>query len=327
MLKLEDVDLAIVGLGYVGLPQAVEFGNKMRVLGFYISKTRVDALKSGHDVTREISDDELKSASGLSFCSVPDEIADCNVFIVVVATPLDEHNRPELTPLIKASESIGSVLRKGDIVVYESAVYPGAIEEECIPVLKRVSGLKFNVENAQHDLNIALINELALIFNRMGVGAEAVLEAAGAKWDFLSFRPGLVGGQLIKWGGVDKLIEFRPRKEYMRLLKDAGLEVVFTSGRVSLPAFPSKAVGYFRAAAPVVAYVEDATDFGSILDEEIRGGWSALPKYLSKLVESFDVIYKLLRDELFNVGCSGRKWCLEHLQVRKTSYHLTDDLI
>ena len=265
MLKLEDVKLAIVGLGYVGLPLAVEFGKKMQVVGFDISQRRIEALKAGHDATLEVSDDELQSASGLSFSSALNELSACNVFIVTVPTPIDEHKRPDLTPLVKASESIGRVLKKGDIVIYESTVYPGATEEDCVPVLEKVSGLEFNVdffagysperinpgdkehrvttikkvtagstpevadlvdalyntiiiagthkaksikvaeaakviENTQRDLNIALINELALIFNKMGIDTEAVLEAAGTKWNFLPFRPGLVGGHCI---GVD----------------------------------------------------------------------------------------------------------------------------
>ncbi|MNX39233.1 UDP-N-acetyl-D-glucosamine 6-dehydrogenase [compost metagenome] len=233
MLKLEDVKLAIVGLGYVGLPLAVEFGKKMQVVGFDISQRRIEALKAGHDATLEVSDCELRSASGLSFSSVLEELSACNIFIVTVPTPIDEHKRPDLTPLIKASESIGRVLKKGDIVIYESTVYPGATEEDCVPVLEKVSGLKFNVdfyagysperinpgdkehrvttikkvtagstpevadlvdalyntiiiagthkaksikvaeaakviENTQRDLNIALINELALIFKTGG---------------------------------------------------------------------------------------------------------------------------------------------------------------
>jgi UDP-N-acetyl-D-galactosamine dehydrogenase len=146
MLKLKNVNLAVVGLGYVGLPLAVEFGKKMRVLGFDIGKARGDALNSGHDATREVSDGELKSASGLSFCLEPHELAGCNIFIVTVPTPIDEHSRPDLTPLIKVSESIGSVLKKGDIVVYGSTLYPGATEEDCVPVVERVSGLKFSVD-------------------------------------------------------------------------------------------------------------------------------------------------------------------------------------
>ncbi|CAI8978144.1 Vi polysaccharide biosynthesis protein VipA/TviB [Pseudomonas sp. IT-P258] len=265
MLKLEDVKLAIVGLGYVGLPLAVEFGKKMQVVGFDISQRRIEALKAGHDTTLEVSDDELCSVSGLSFSYALDELSTCNVFIVTVPTPIDDHKRPDLTPLVKASESIGRILKKGDIVIYESTVYPGATEEDCVPVLEKVSGLKFNVdfyagysperinpgdkehrvttikkvtagstpevadlvdalyntiivagthkaksikvaeaakviENTQRDLNIALINELALIFNKMGIDTQAVLEAAGTKWNFLPFRPGLVGGHCI---GVD----------------------------------------------------------------------------------------------------------------------------
>ncbi len=265
MLLLEDIKLAIVGLGYVGLPLAVEFGKYRSVVGFDISKSRIEALKEGHDSTLEVSDDELLSAKYLGFSSDINELEACNVFVVTVPTPIDKYNQPDLTPLIKASESIGKVLKKGNIVIYESTVYPGATEEDCVPVLEKFSGLKFNVdffagysperinpgdkqhrvttikkvtagstpevaelvdslygeiivagthkassirvaeaakviENTQRDLNIALINELAIIFNKMGIDTEAVLEAAGTKWNFLPFRPGLVGGHCI---GVD----------------------------------------------------------------------------------------------------------------------------
>jgi UDP-N-acetyl-D-galactosamine dehydrogenase len=265
MLKLEDVKLAILGLGYVGLPLAVEFGKQRSVVGFDINAQRISALEAGHDETLEVSDEELASARLLSFSSDVANLADCNVFIVTVPTPIDEHRQPDLTPLVKASETIGRVLKRGDIVIYESTVYPGATEEDCVPVLERVSGLKFNVdffagysperinpgdkehrvttikkvtsgstaevadlvdelynkiitagthkassikvaeaakviENTQRDLNIALINELAIIFNKMGIDTESVLQAAGTKWNFLPFRPGLVGGHCI---GVD----------------------------------------------------------------------------------------------------------------------------
>jgi len=265
MLSLQEVKLAIIGLGYVGLPLAVEFGKRRSVVGFDINQQRIDALKAGHDATLEVSDGELKEASQLVYSATLDDLKSCNVFIVTVPTPIDEHKQPDLTPLIKASETIGSVLKKGDIVIYESTVYPGATEEDCVPVLEKVSGLKFNVdffagysperinpgdkehrvttikkvtsgstpavadlvdalyqeiiiagthkascikvaeaakviENTQRDLNIALINELAIIFNRMGIDTEAVLQAAGTKWNFLPFRPGLVGGHCI---GVD----------------------------------------------------------------------------------------------------------------------------
>jgi len=265
MLSLQEVKLAIIGLGYVGLPLAVEFGKRRSVVGFDINQQRIDALKAGHDATLEVSDDELKEAAQLVYSASLDDLESCNVFIVTVPTPIDEHKQPDLTPLIKASETIGSVLKKGDIVIYESTVYPGATEEDCVPVLEKVSGLKFNVdffagysperinpgdkehrvttikkvtsgstpavadlvdalyreiivagthkascikvaeaakviENTQRDLNIALINELAIIFNRMGIDTEAVLQAAGTKWNFLPFRPGLVGGHCI---GVD----------------------------------------------------------------------------------------------------------------------------
>lgn len=257
--------LAIIGLGYVGLPLAVEFGKKRAVVGFDINQPRIAALQAGHDSTLEVSDEELAQAAQLSYTSNLDDLKNCNVFIVTVPTPIDEFKRPDLTPLIKASETIGKVLKKGDIVIYESTVYPGATEEDCVPVLERVSGLVFNqdfyagysperinpgdkehrvtnikkvtagstpeiadivdalyneiitvgthkaksirvaeaakvIENTQRDVNIALINELALIFNKMGIDTEAVLEAAGTKWNFLPFRPGLVGGHCI---GVD----------------------------------------------------------------------------------------------------------------------------
>ena len=265
MKALSEIKLAVIGLGYVGLPLAVEFGKQRSVVGFDINQPRIAALQSGHDSTLEVSDDELAQAAQLSYTSNLDDLKNCDVFIVTVPTPIDEFKRPDLTPLIKASETIGKVLKKGDIVIYESTVYPGATEEDCVPVLERVSGLVFNqdfyagysperinpgdkehrvtnikkvtagstpeiadivdalyneiitvgthkaksirvaeaakvIENTQRDVNIALINELALIFNKMGIDTEAVLEAAGTKWNFLPFRPGLVGGHCI---GVD----------------------------------------------------------------------------------------------------------------------------
>ena len=263
--NLSDVKLAIIGLGYVGLPLAAEFAKRRKVIGFDINPARIAALKAGHDATLEVSDDELREATGLHYTTDLADLATANVYIVTVPTPIDEHKRPDLSPLIKASGTIGEVLKKGDIVIYESTVYPGATEEDCVPVLEAVSGLKFNVdfyagysperinpgdklhrvstikkvtsgstpevaelidqlykeiivagthkaasikvaeaakviENTQRDLNIALINELAIIFNRMGIDTEAVLQAAGTKWNFLPFRPGLVGGHCI---GVD----------------------------------------------------------------------------------------------------------------------------
>jgi UDP-N-acetyl-D-glucosamine/UDP-N-acetyl-D-galactosamine dehydrogenase len=265
MVSLQEIKLTVIGLGYVGLPLAVEFGKHRAVVGFDINHPRIEALQAGHDATLEVSDEELKQAEKLSYTAKLDDLRDCNVFIVTVPTPIDEHKQPDLTPLVKASETIGKVLKKGDIVIYESTVYPGATEEDCVPVLEKVSGLKFNVdffagysperinpgdkehrvttiqkvtsgsnpevadlvdelynqiitagthkatsikvaeaakviENTQRDLNIALINELAIIFNRMGIDTEAVLQAAGTKWNFLPFRPGLVGGHCI---GVD----------------------------------------------------------------------------------------------------------------------------
>jgi UDP-N-acetyl-D-galactosamine dehydrogenase len=265
MLTLESVKLAIVGLGYVGLPLAVEFGKKRSVVGFDINAKRVAELQSGQDHTLEVEPEELRQASHLSYSTDLEVLRNCNVFIVTVPTPIDEHRRPDLTPLVKASETIGKVLKRGDVVIYESTVYPGATEEDCVPVLEKASGLKFNIdfyagysperinpgdkehrvttikkvtagstpqvadlvdalyreiivvgthkapsirvaeaakviENTQRDVNIALINELALIFNKMGIDTEAVLQAAGTKWNFLPFRPGLVGGHCI---GVD----------------------------------------------------------------------------------------------------------------------------
>jgi UDP-N-acetyl-D-galactosamine dehydrogenase len=259
------VRIAVVGLGYVGLPLAVEFGKHLPVVGFDVNPARIAALEAGHDATLEISDEELRGAADLSFTHDLVNIADCNVFIVTVPTPIDGHKRPDLTPLIKASQSIGKVLKRNDTVIYESTVYPGATEEECVPVLEAFSGLTFNkdfyvgysperinpgdkqhrlsaikkvtsgstpaaaekidrlyaqiiaagthkapsikvaeaakvIENTQRDLNIALVNELAIIFGKMGIDTEAVLRAAGTKWNFLPFRPGLVGGHCI---GVD----------------------------------------------------------------------------------------------------------------------------
>jgi UDP-N-acetyl-D-galactosamine dehydrogenase len=265
VVELANVKLAIIGLGYVGLPLAVEFGKKRSVTGFDISDSRIAALKAGHDSTLEVDDAELREAKGLGLTTNPADLKACNVFVVTVPTPIDEHKRPDLTPLIKASETVGKALKRGDVVVFESTVYPGATEEDCAPVLEKHSGLKFNVdfflgyspervnpgdkqhrvatikkvtsgstpavadlvdtlyaeiivagthkassikvaeaakviENTQRDLNIALINELAIIFNRMGIDTESVLLAAGTKWNFLPFRPGLVGGHCI---GVD----------------------------------------------------------------------------------------------------------------------------
>ena len=257
--------IGIIGLGYVGLPLAVEFGKIHSVIGFDINQRRVKELRAGNDSTREVSREELETAKYLSFTIDTGDLNDCNCYIVTVPTPIDEYNRPDLQPLIRASETVGKVLKKGDIVIYESTVYPGCTEEDCVPVLEKQSGLQFNkdffcgysperinpgdkehritsikkvtagstpetadiidalyneivavgthkaesikiaeaakvIENTQRDLNIALINELALIFNKMDIDTEAVLKAAGSKWNFLPFRPGLVGGHCI---GID----------------------------------------------------------------------------------------------------------------------------
>jgi UDP-N-acetyl-D-galactosamine dehydrogenase len=257
--------IAIIGLGYVGLPLAVEFGKKYPTLGFDINTNRLDQLQQGYDNTLEVDDTELAAASYLSYSSALDDLKSCNIFIVTVPTPINEHKQPNMTPLLKASETIGRVLKKGDIVIYESTVYPGATEEDCVPVLENVSGLAFNqdffvgysperinpgdrehritsilkvtsgstpevaetvdqlyrsiitagthkassikvaeaakvIENTQRDVNIGLINELSLIFNKLNIDTEEVLKAAGTKWNFLPFRPGLVGGHCI---GVD----------------------------------------------------------------------------------------------------------------------------
>lgn len=264
-MNLDQIKLGIIGLGYVGLPLAVEFGKKRSVIGFDVNPKRIEELRSGIDATLEVDTQELAQATNLTFSTDIENLKSCNCFIVTVPTPIDEHKRPDLSPLIKASQAIGKVLKSGDIVIYESTVYPGCTEEDCVPVLERVSGLKFNqdffagysperinpgdkehrvvnikkvtsgstpevadlvdelynqiivvgthkaqsikvaeaakvIENTQRDLNIALINELALIFNKMGIDTEAVLQAAGSKWNFLPFRPGLVGGHCI---GVD----------------------------------------------------------------------------------------------------------------------------
>jgi len=257
--------IALIGLGYVGLPLAVEFGKKRTVVGFDINQSRVNDLKDGVDSTLETTSKELKDAVHLSYTANLDDVKDCEIFIITVPTPIDKHKRPDLTPLEKSSEAVGSILKEGDIVIYESTVYPGATEEVCVPILEERSGLIFNkdfycgysperinpgdkehrvttikkvtsgstpeiaivvdklyqeiiiagthkassikvaeaakvIENTQRDVNIALINELSLIFNRLNIDTEAVLEAAGTKWNFLPFRPGLVGGHCI---GVD----------------------------------------------------------------------------------------------------------------------------
>ena len=257
--------IAIIGLGYVGFPLAVEFGKQYPTLGFDIDATRISELNRGYDRTQEVSDAQLKASSQLKFSSELNDLSACNTFIVTVPTPIDHFKKPDLGPLLKASEMIGSVLKKGDVVIYESTVYPGCTEEDCVPVLEKRSGLKFNedffcgysperinpgdkvntltkikkvtsgstpeiadwvdqlyrsiivagthkassikvaeaskaIENAQRDVNISFVNELALIFDRMGIDTSEVLEAAGTKWNFLNFKPGLVGGHCI---GVD----------------------------------------------------------------------------------------------------------------------------
>jgi UDP-N-acetyl-D-galactosamine dehydrogenase len=265
LTKLADARVAVVGLGYVGLPLAVEFGRRYPTLGFDINTRRIADLERGLDATLEVSAEELSSAASLRFTSNLSDLADCNVYIVTVPTPIDAHKRPDMAALRAASRSIGQVIGKGDVVVYESTVYPGATEEVCLPIIEEVSGLKLNrdfyagysperinpgdkshrlasirkvtsgstpeaadfvdalygsivtagthkassirvaeaakvIENTQRDLNIALINELSLIFERLGIDTEEVLAAAGTKWNFLPFRPGLVGGHCI---GVD----------------------------------------------------------------------------------------------------------------------------
>ena len=264
-MQRHDIKIAIIGLGYVGLPLAVEFGRHRPVLGFDIRRQRIDELKSGNDVTLETTPAELAAAKHLRYTTDANDLRSCNCYIITVPTPIDAYKRPDLTPLLQASETVGNVLAKGDIVIYESTVYPGCTEDDCVPVLERRSGLTFNqdfycgysperinpgdkqhrvttikkitagstpdsadlidalyreiitagthqaesikvaeaakvIENTQRDLNIALINELAVIFNKLGIDTEAVLKAAGSKWNFLDFRPGLVGGHCI---GVD----------------------------------------------------------------------------------------------------------------------------
>ncbi|MGX7356537.1 Vi polysaccharide biosynthesis UDP-N-acetylglucosamine C-6 dehydrogenase TviB [Citrobacter sp. ESY80] len=265
MISKDDVKIAIIGLGYVGLPLAAEFGKIRPVVGFDVNHKRILELKEGIDVNLETTEEELRDARYLTFTSSIDEIRECNFYIITVPTPINDYKQPDLTPLIMASETVGKVLRPGDIVVYESTVYPGCTEEECVPILERMSAMTFNkdffvgysperinpgdkkyrlttikkitsgstaetaclvdeiyrqiitagtyktesikiaeaakvIENTQRDLNIALVNELAIIFNRLEIDTEAVLRAAGSKWNFLPFRPGLVGGHCI---GVD----------------------------------------------------------------------------------------------------------------------------
>ncbi len=261
------IKIAVIGLGYVGLPLAHAFSSKYKVIGFDIAKWRIDELNKGIDRTLELTSKQVKEAiaNGMEFTDKLEDIADYNIYIVTVPTPIDRHKKPDLTPLLKASESIGKVLKDGDIVIYESTVYPGATEEDCVPILERVSGLKFNkdffcgysperinpgdkehtvtkilkvtsgstpeiakkidnlyssiitagthlapsikvaeaakvIENSQRDINIAFVNELSMIFGKLGIDTNAVLEASGTKWNFLKFKPGLVGGHCI---GVD----------------------------------------------------------------------------------------------------------------------------
>jgi len=265
MKSLDKIEIAVVGLGYVGLPLAVAFGSRFATAGFDIDDKRIRELAAGHDATREVDGAELAGAEHLRFTGDVADMASADVYIVTVPTPIDGHNRPDLGPLMRASETIGGVLSPGDVVIYESTVYPGCTEEVCVPILERVSGLRLNedffagysperinpgdkahrladikkvtagstpdaadfvdglyrevvragthragsirvaeaakvIENTQRDLNIALVNELAVIFNRLGIDTQEVLEAAGTKWNFLPFRPGLVGGHCI---GVD----------------------------------------------------------------------------------------------------------------------------
>ena len=265
MPTLNDAPIAVIGLGYVGLPLAVEFGKKRKVVGFDINTARIAELRAGKDSTLEVDAAEMAEAAHLSFTDQLDDLAECTTFIVTVPTPIDEYKRPDLTPLLRASETIGKVLKRGDIVIYESTVYPGATEEDCVPVLEKTSSLTFNqdffagysperinpadkshrlpnivkvtsgstpeiadkvdalyasiitagthkapsikvaeaakvIENTQRDVNIALVNELALIFNKLDIDTQDVLDAAGTKWNFLPFRPGIVGGHCI---GVD----------------------------------------------------------------------------------------------------------------------------
>jgi len=262
---MENIKIAVIGLGYVGLPLAVEFGYKFSTIGFDINRARVNELNDGVDKTLEVDSEKLKSSGNLVCTADMNDIKDCNYYIVTVPTPIDEYKKPDLAPLVKSSETVGKVLSKGDVVIYESTVYPGCTEEICVPVLEKFSGLKFNedffcgysperinpgdkvhtvtkikkvtsgstpeigrkvdelyksvitagthlasslkvaeaakvIENSQRDVNIAFVNELALIFDRMGIDTVEVLEAAGTKWNFLPFRPGLVGGHCI---GVD----------------------------------------------------------------------------------------------------------------------------
>ncbi len=265
MFKLEETKIGVIGLGYVGLPLAVEFGKRYPTVGFDINSSRIDELLSGNDSTLEVEPDGLSQAVNLTFTDQTSKLEGCNFYIVTVPTPIDEHKQPDLSPIIAASHTLGMILKSGDIVVYESTVYPGATEEVCVPILESDSGLVFNrdffvgysperinpgdkehrlpnilkvtsgstpevaefiddlyrsiitagthrassikvaeaakvIENTQRDLNIALVNELAIIFNRLGIDTLEVLEAAGSKWNFLPFRPGLVGGHCI---GVD----------------------------------------------------------------------------------------------------------------------------
>ncbi|WP_447759730.1 Vi polysaccharide biosynthesis UDP-N-acetylglucosamine C-6 dehydrogenase TviB [Sphingopyxis panaciterrae] len=419
MSEWDDAPIAVIGLGYVGLPLAIEFGKKRRVIGFDIDVQRIDELRGGSDRTLEASSEELAEAELLEFTSRIDDINAARIFIVTVPTPIDAHKQPDLTPLLRASETVGSVLKRGDIVIYESTVYPGATEDDCVPVLERVSGLKFNadffcgysperinpgdkqhrlpniqkvtsgstpavadvvdalyasiitagtfkaesikvaeaakvIENTQRDLNIALINELAIIFNRMDINTQAVLEAAGTKWNFLPFRPGLVGGHCI---GVDpyylthkaEAMGYRPEVILAGRRINDGMGV-YVAGqmvkamlrrRIQVDGARVLVLGLaFKENCPdlrntrVIDVVRELQDFGMVVD--VHDPWAspeeAHEEYGLNLVSdpssaSYDgILLAVAHDQFRSIGASGiRRWGRENHILYDLKYVLTPD--
>ncbi len=373
MGKTSDLKVAVIGLGYVGLPLAVEFGKVRSVLGYDVNANRISALRSGLDATLEVSEAELRESAGLAFTNSPSDLSACNCFIVTVPTPIDANKTPDLRALLSASETVGKFLKRGDLIIYESTVYPGATEERCVPVVERASGLKFNVdffvgysperinpgdkthrlpsilkvtsgstpevadlvddlysqivtagtykaesirvaeaakviENTQRDLNIALVNELAIIFNRMGLDTEAILKAAGTKWNFLPFRPGLVGGHCI---GVDpyyltykaQMIGYHPEiilagrrlNDNMGAYVAAQLVKAMIKKRIQVSGSRALIMGLtFKENCPdlrnsrVVDIYRELIDFGVSVDvyDPMASAEEALREYNVKLVEA-----------------------------------------
>lgn len=396
---MQEIKIAIIGLGYVGLPLAVEFGKILSTVGFDINEARIIELKGGNDHTLETSSEELKKATYLSFTNQLDQLKSCNVFIIGVPTPVDKNNRPDLTPLLKASETVGKALKKDDIVIYESTVYPGATEEDCVPVLEKQSGLTFNkdffcgfsperinpgdkvhtlttirkitsgstpeiaefidqlynrilkngtfkassikvaeaakvIENSQRDINIAFVNELALIFERIGIDTNEVLDAANTKWNFLNFRPGLVGGHCI---GIDPYylthkaqelgyhpeiilagrrlndnMGFYVAKQVIKLMIKKGQQI--SEARVLILGVTFKENCPDIRNSRVIDVVSELTDFGCLV--EVYDPWASVEEVkneygitlIQKLSISYDaIVLAVAHDQFANINIEGLK--------------------